>query len=305
MSTSTAPNALLSLSNDLAAAVERIASSVVYVDASPRRDASGLALDEHTLVTVEHALDRDDEIEIILPEGERASAELVGRDPTTDLAILRTAATLRPAERGDVAALQVGHVVLAVGRDEDGAIGASFGVASVIDGAWQTWRGGRIDRFLRPDLTMYAAFSGGPLIDASGGVLGINTWGLSRRTPVTVPMPTVERIAAQLAKSGRISRGYLGLAFQTVRLPDSIRERHRLGAQSALIVVDVAPDGPSERAGLAIGDVVLAIGDHAVETAGDLQHALGSDSIGETRRVRILRGGAPLELSVTVGERAA
>jgi S1-C subfamily serine protease len=298
-------SALLTLSNDLASAVERIAPSVVYVDADARRDASGLALDEHTVVTVDHAIDRDDEIEIVLAGNLRYPAELIGRDPTTDLALLRTTAALTPAPSGDAESLRVGHVVLALGRDEDGAIGASFGVASVVGGPWQTWRGGRIDRFLRPDLTLYAGFSGGPLVDASGAVLGLNTWGLSRRTALTIGLGTIERIAAQLREHGRIRRGYLGFAFQTVRLPEGLRARHDLAAESALMVVDVASGSPSDRAGLAIGDVILALGERTIEDARDLQHALGNDGAGATRPLRILRAGQPHELVVTIGERAA
>ena len=202
----TTPSALAALSNDLAAAVERIASSIVYVDASARRDASGVALDEHTVVTVDHVLDRDEDIELILAGDARCSAEVIGRDPTTDLALLRTSASLAPAARADLADIKIGHIVLAVARDEDGASGASLGVVSALDGSWRTWRGGEIDRFLRPDLSMYPGFSGGPLVDAAGAVLGINTWGLSRRTALTIPMSTVDRVVAQL-RGGGIRQG--------------------------------------------------------------------------------------------------
>lgn len=302
MSTSTASNALLSLSNDLAAAVERIAPSVVYVDASPRLDASGLVLDEHTVVTVDHVLDRDEDIELLLGGNGSCSANVVGRDPSTDLALLSTTSSLKPAPAGDLSALKVGHIVLAVGRDEDGAAGVSLGVLSALDGAWRTWRGGEIDRFLRPDLSVYRGFSGGPLVDASGGVLGINTWGLSRRTALTIPISTVERVAAQL-RSGGIRRGYLGVALQPVQLPETVRREHGIAAESAVIVIDVARGGPADRAGLVMGDVILTLGEQSIEDADDLQRALGGDGIGAVRKVRILRSGVPRELEITIGER--
>ncbi|HMD01535.1 MAG TPA: trypsin-like peptidase domain-containing protein, partial [Candidatus Baltobacteraceae bacterium] len=220
-------SALAALSNDLAAAVERIAPSVVYVDADRRRDASGIAWSEHTIVTTEHALERDEDIELVLPDGTHASATIAGRDPSTDLALLRTESRLTPAPRTD-AALRVGHIVLAVGRDEDGQTGASMGVISALDGPWRTWRGGDIDRFIRPDLSLYPGLSGGALVDAQGALVGLNTWGLSRRMGLTVPNATLERVIAQLESGGRIKRGYLGVALQTVRLPDSLRSAHAL-----------------------------------------------------------------------------
>lgn len=298
----TTPTALSSLSNDLAGAVERIAPSVVYVDASARRDASGIVLDEHTVVTVDHVLDRDEDIELLLGGNARCTAEVIGRDPTTDLALLRSSAPLRPAPRADLGEIKVGHIVLAVARDEDGAPGASLGVVSALDGSWRTWRGGDIDRFLRPDLSTYPGFSGGPLVDATGAVLGINTWGLSRRTALTIPMSTIDRVAAQL-RSGGIRRGYLGVALQTVRIPEALRAEHGIDSESAVIVVDVASGGPADRAGIVMGDVILSLGEYAIEDAEDLQRALAGESVGTTRTARILRGGAPRDITVAIAER--
>jgi S1-C subfamily serine protease len=298
-------SALAALSNDLASAVERIAPSVVYVDGSPRHDASGLAWDEHTIVTVDHAVERDDEIEVYLHGDSHVRATLVGRDPSTDLALLRVDATLSPAPRASLDALKVGHIVLAVGRDEDARPGASLGVVSALDGPWRTWRGGEVDRFLRPDLSMYSGFSGGPLLDSSGLVLGINTAGLSRRTALTIPLSTVERVVTQLLSGGRIRRGYLGVAMQQVRLSQTVRAAHKLEQDGAVIVVDVAADGPAERAGLLMGDVILSIGTQAVEDSNDLQYALGSASVGTVQALRILRGGALHDFSITVGERGS
>jgi serine protease DegQ len=299
----TLSGALAALSNDLASAVERIAPSVVYVDGGPRRDASGLVWDEHTIVTVDHAIERDEEIEVYLEGGSRIRAALAGRDPSTDLALLRTEASLAPAPHADFAALKIGHIVLAVGRDEDARPGASLGVVSALDGPWRTWRCGEVDRFLRPDLTMYSGFSGGPLIDAAGDVLGLNTWGLSRRTALTIPLSTVERVVTQLLSGGRIRRGYLGVAMQQVRLSQALRAAHKLEQDGAVIVVDVAADGPAERAGLLMGDVILSIGTQAVEDSDDLQYALGPASVGTVQALRILRGGALHDVGITVGER--
>jgi len=299
----TSSGALAALSSELAAAVASVAPSVVYVDAHPRRDASGIAWDAHHVVTVEHAIDREEDIELLLADGATARASLVGRDPTTDVALLRTETPLTPARRANAQTLAVGNIVLAVGRDEDGATGASFGVVSSLDGPWRTWRGGEVDRFIRPDVNLYQSFSGGPLVDAMGAVAGMNTWGLSRRMALTLPLATIERVAAQLQSAGRIARAYLGLALQAVRLPESLRAAHALAQRDGAIVVDVATDGPAERGGVTIGDVILAIGERTIEDSDDVQAALGGATIGTQQHVRVLRGGETRTLAVTVGER--
>jgi len=299
----TQSNTLTALSADLASAVEAAARSVVYVDAHPRRDASGIVWDEHHVVTVAHAIDREDEIELLLPEGGTTVATLVGGDPSTDVALLRTNATLVPATRSTRADLAVGHLVLAVGRDEDGATGASFGVISSLDGPWRTWRGGDVDRFIRPDVNVYPSFSGGPLVDAAAQVLGMNTWGLSRRMALTLPLATLERVVAALLGGGRVTRGYLGVAMQAVHLPESLRGAHALQQRDGVIVIDVAAGGPAERGGMLIGDVLLALDGRAVEDSDDVQRALGTQSVGASLPVRVLRGGEPRTLTVTIGER--
>jgi len=301
--TTTNTSALAALSAELARAVATIAPSVVYVDANPRRDASGLVWDEHSVVTIDHIVEREDDIDILLAGGAKARATLAGRDPSTDLALLRTDATLVPAARANLDELAVGQLALAVGRDEDGAPGATLGVVSSLDGPWRTWRGGDVDRFIRPDLNVYPGFSGGPLIDAEGKVVGVNTWGLSRRMALTLPVTTVERVVAQLAHGGRIRRGYLGVAMQAVRLPQSVRAALGLAQASGTIVVDVAPGGPAERAGVLIGDVILTLGKRTVEDSDDVQRALEGDSVGSTQALLVLRAGERRELAIAIEER--
>jgi serine protease DegQ len=297
-------SALAALSAELTAAVATVGRSVGYVDAHPRRDASGIAWDDHHIGTVDHAVEREEDIEVLLADGATARASLVGRDGTTDVALLRTDATLVPARRADPATLGVGNLVLAVGRDEDGAPGASFGVVSSLDGPWRTWRGGEVDRFIRPDLNLYPSFSGGPLVDVAGGVIGMNTWGLSRRMALTLPLATLERVVAQLQSGGRIARGYLGVAMQEVRLPESLRRTQGIAQRSGAIVVDVAPGGPADSGGVMIGDVILGLGARAVEDSDDVQAALGAATIGTAQPLRVLRGGEVRTLTVTVGERS-
>jgi S1-C subfamily serine protease len=238
-----------------------------------------------------------------LGDGATARATLVGRDATTDVALLRTASTLVPAPRAALEGLRVGALVLAVGRDEDGAPGASFGIVSALDGPWRTWRGGDIDRFIRPDLNVYPSFSGGPLVDVAGNLIGMNTWGLSRRTALTLPRATLERVVAQLLSGGRVARGYLGLAMQAVRLPETLRAANGIAQRAGAIVVDVAPGGPAEAAGVQLGDVILALGKQTVEGSDDVQRALGFASVGTTQTLHLLRSGKAQELSIAIGER--
>jgi S1-C subfamily serine protease len=299
----TAMSPLSALSADLTTAVATAAASVTYVDAHPRRDASGIAWDEHHVVTVDHAIEREDDIELLLEGGATARATLVGRDPATDVALLRTQAHLRPAPRADVSKLAVGNLVLGIGRDEDGLTGASFGIVSALDGPWRTWRGGDVDRFVRPDLSAFPAFSGGPLVDVSGAVVGMNTWGLSRRMALTLPVSTLERVVTELTSGGRVRRGYLGVALQTVRLPETLRAAYGLAQRSGAIVVDAAADGPAESAGITLGDVIVALGDVRIEDSEDLQRALGAAAVGTTKVLRVIRGRDARDVSVTLAER--
>ncbi len=297
-------NALVALSAELARAVATAATSVVYVDAHPRRDASGIVWDERHVVTVDHAIEREDDIELLLGNGVTARASVVGRDPSTDLALLHTDSTLQAAPRADLATFGVGNLVLAIGRDEDGSFAASFGIAGSFDGPWRTRRGGNIDRFLRPDCSIASTFSGGPLVDASGRVVGMNTWGLSRRMALTVPVTTIERVVAGLISGGgRIARGYLGIAMQAVALPDSLRVTGGIAQRAGAIVVGVAAGGPADRGGVQLGDVLLALGDVTIEDSDDVQVALANATPGTQATLRLLRGGALQHVTVTIGER--
>jgi S1-C subfamily serine protease len=294
---------LAELSAELAAAVANVGASVVYVDAHPRRDASGIAWDEHHIVTVEHAIEREEDIEVLLADGATARASLVGRDETTDVAVLHTDATLVPVRRAEAATLGVGNIVLAVGRDEDGAPGASFGVVSSLDGPWRTWRGGDVDERTSGKTGIEIEVGTNEPVDVAGAAVGMNTWGLSRRMALTLPLTTVARVVAQLQSGGRIARGYLGIAMQAVRLPESLRRSHGLAQGTGAIVVDVAPDGPADRAGMLIGDVLLALGTRPVEDSDDVAAALGGATIGTQQPLKILRGGEARTLTVTIGER--
>ncbi|HEU4588658.1 MAG TPA: trypsin-like peptidase domain-containing protein [Gemmatimonadales bacterium] len=294
---------LAGLSNDLAGAVEQAARAVVAVHARRRIPSSGVAWRPGVIVAASHTLARDEDITVSLPDGHTVPATLAGRDETTDLAVLRVdAPSLAPAERADPTALRAGHLVLAVGRPGPN-VTASMGVVSAVGGEWRTWQGGRIDRFVRLDLNIYDGFSGGALIEAGGRVLGINTSGLARATALTIPATTVDRVADQLLSHGRVQRGYLGLASQPVRLPEGLRAALQLESGIGLVVVNVEPDGPADRAGVLLGDVIVAVDGAAVRDPADVLAALGPDRVGNPLTARVLRGGQPVTVTITVGRR--
>jgi len=302
---------LAALSADLAGAVEAAARSVVAIHARRRIPSSGIVWRDGVVVAASHTVTRDDDIAVTLPDGSRTRATLVGRDPGTDLVALRLdagaagaagATRVPPIERGDASHLAVGRLVLAVGRPGASAT-ASLGLVSAVGGEWRTWQGGTIDRFVRLDLAIHDGFSGGALVEAGGRVLGLNTSGLARAAAVTIPAGTVDRVLDQLLAGGRVRRGYLGVASQPVRLPDSLRRALGLEQRTGLVVVSVEPDGPADRAGLLLGDVVIGLDGTAVGDPADVLAVLGGDRIGKPLAVRVVRAGAVAELSVTVGER--
>jgi S1-C subfamily serine protease len=285
----TETSALAALSNDIAATVDAVAAGVVAVEGRARIGSSGFYIRPHLVLTADHALESD-EIEVVHAGGTTESATVAGRDPSTDLALLRTESAGTPLAFASADALRVGAIVLAVARDDDGDLAASMGVLSAVGDAWRTWHGGEIDRFVRPDLSLYPRFSGSPLVDATGRVAGLNTGGLSRRQVLTVPASTIERVVETLlARGGRIPRGYLGVALQGVR--------------GGVIVLGVEAGSPAERGGLIVGDVITSIAGDEVEDAQDVHAQLGSGTVGNALAFELRRGGQPQRLQVTVGER--
>jgi S1-C subfamily serine protease len=293
---------LLSLSNDLASAVERAARSVVTVHARPRLPSTGVYWRPGIVVTAAHTVRVEEEIRVAWPDGRAVPATLVARDPGTDLAVLQVSDANSPAaEVGDSADLKVGNLVLAVGYGPR----ASWGVVSAVDGPWRTWQGGEVDRFIRVDLVLYPGFSGGPLVDASGKVAGLVTSGLSRQLELAVPASTVARIVNEVLATGRISRSFVGLGLRPVALPEALRQLAPGSSAHGLIVVSVEPDGPAAGAGVMLGDVLLALEGRPLRDLGDVQAVLGGRRPGAAVTASLVRGGAPLEVAITLGERPA
>src|SRR5947208_15796334 len=225
------------------------------------------------------------------------------RDPSTDLAVLKLAGQSLPTAslRADTPP-RVGELVIALGRPGP-SVTASWGVMSRVDGPWRTWQGAEVDSLLRLDLAIYDGFSGGPLIDGGGRVLGINTSALARGVPVTIPVATVERVVTELLERGTIRRAYLGIGTQPVRVPKSLGRKLELTLDTALLIVSVEPGGPADRDGLLLGDVLLELDGAAVSDSADVRAKLGGDRVGGPLTARVIRGGQVKTLQVTPGER--
>src|SRR5919109_4280754 len=241
---------LLDLSNQLAGAVERGAESIVAVHARPQLASTGVHWQDGLVVTTNGTVRRDRDIAVTLPGGERVEAELQGRDPSTDLAVLKIpGGALRMATLGDTAALRPGNLALALARLDETGPRAAFGVVSVVAGPLRPW-GSEIDRLILSDVNLYPGFGGGPLVDPAGQVLGINSGRLSRPYTTTLPAETVDRVIGQLASRGYVRRGYLGAAMQPVRLQEQLRSRLGLARDRGLLVATIDTDGPSAAGGL-------------------------------------------------------
>lgn len=295
-------NVLLDLSNDLASIVGTTGLAVVRVEARRRLPASGVIWSSDGLIaTAHHVVERGANVTVGLSDGQTVAAELVGRDPTTDLAVLRAdVGDLTPPTWAGPDTLQVGHLVLALGRPGK-TVQATLGIVSALGGSWRTRGGGQIDRYLQTDVVMYPGFSGGPLVNASGSVVGINTSALLRGTSLALPTPTVRRVVEDLLKHGQVRRGYLGVGIQPARLPQALAGQ--LNQETGLLLVSVEPDSPAERGGLFLGDTIVTLDNQPVRHHDDLLALLSGDRVGTSVPIHIVRGGQVQELQVTIGER--
>lgn len=296
---------LIALSNALAQATERAAASTVAVHTEARGSSSGVVWRPGVIVTAEHALRRDEEIQITLPDGRVVSAVLVGRDASTDLAVLKCAeATSVVAETSDVFAIKPGSLALVVGRTRASGPVAALGAVSLVVAERSAWTGAALAPYIRLDIGVQPTAVGGAVIDPSGRIIGLATPRFARFGAIAVPAPTVNRVVETLLQKGRIPRGYLGVGLQPVRLPDAIRKTLKRDDKTAAIVLEVEPEGPAHRAGIVIGDIFVALAGHPVTRLEDVHSQLGTESIGKSLPLKFVRGGALQEANIIVGERA-
>lgn len=293
-------NPLTLLSGRLADVVEGVGPAVVRVNGRRRRTASGLVYAPDTILTASHTLEREEDLAVETHDGRKLQARFAGRDPATDLAVVRTEGLgLEAAKFSEE--VRVGQLALAVGRSSSSGPRVSLGVVSSVGGPLRTGRGAVLERYVQTDAAPYPGFSGGALVSAGGSVLGMLTAGLSRDMALAVPPETIRRVADALSEEGYIRRGFLGILSQPVHLPESQRADQPYG--SGLLVVGVEDGSPAGRGGLLLGDILVSLDGRAVEGTEDLQSLLPGEKVGETVSVGVIRGEALRELEVTVGER--
>jgi S1-C subfamily serine protease len=293
-------NPFAAFSDDIAALVERAASGIVTVHGAGRWPASGIHWRSGVIVTAEERLERDENIALTLPGGRQVEAALAGRDPTTDVAVLRFPPDGLPIAPIAEATPRAGQLVLAVGA-HDGAALAALGIVAFAGGPWRSARGGTIDSLIRLDLSLSPAAEGGALVDAQGRVTGMTVIG-PRRRALAIPASTIDRAVDQLLAKGHVVRGYLGAGLQALPRESRSTPRGSSGAQG-LIVVSLDPDGPSVRAGLLVGDIITAWDGERIERVRDVMHRLGPQSAGNAIDLTVTRAGAPKAIKVVIGER--
>jgi S1-C subfamily serine protease len=299
---SAAATALAGFSDALEDAVAAVAPAIVAIHARRRVPASGVVWRTGYVVASDHTIRRESGITVTLEDGRSVDATLVGRDPGTDLALLRLSdETVAAAPRAISATVRAGQIVLAVGRPGR-QVTATLGAIHAVGGEWRTWQGGHLSQSIRLDLAVYDGFSGGALVDAHGRVVGVNSSVLARGAPATIPAATVDRVVEQLLKGGRVPRGWLGIGTQPVRIPERVREESALMQDVGLLIIGIATGSPAERAALHVGDTLVALAGTPTRGADDVIAILGADTVGKTLTARLVRAGAIIEVPVEIGE---
>jgi S1-C subfamily serine protease len=294
---------LTAFSQELSAITAQVGHSVVAIHGD-RYSASGLCWQAGLVVTSYESVNLEDQVYVTLPQGETVEAGVVGSDPTTDIAVLQLPSDVNlpvPA-MAEPAGLGIGNIVLGLGRSPESGLFASFGIVQTLGAPWRSSSGGIIDQFIQADLSLRRSGAGGPLIDAEGKVIGFNTFGPRRRV-LTIPVSTIQRVVSQLREKGRIARAYLGIGMQSVKIPSSLQSQLATAQQQGLMVVSLEADQAAERAGILLGDILVALNDKPVEDNRALQILLGALSIGQSLKVQLIRGGELRQLEAIVGER--
>jgi S1-C subfamily serine protease len=297
-------NALIEISKELASAAERAGSSVVAVAGRPHGVSSGIHWKRDVVVTANHTIKRDQDILVMLADGRTLDATVAGRDSGTDIAVLKVDGLGdSPAKFAEPAQTRVGNLTLVLGRHRENGLMASLGAVSLVADSRRTWAGGTLDQYIRLDITLYPGSSGGSVVDVEGRIIGMVTAALSRVAPLTVPVSTVNRVTQTLLEKGRIPRGYLGVGLQPVAIPPEMKTKLSLNNASGIILLSVEPEGPADRAGMIVGDILISLEGKPVDQIDSLQSFLDADAVGKSRKIQAIRGGKLIDLSVTVGER--
>ena len=301
MSQSTTSNPMLALSQQIQGIVGAAAHAVVGVRAQARQMASGFVWRPGVVVTASDAIEAGDHLSVRLA-GKSVPARLAGRDSATGMAVLRIGEELPdPLRLTTGQAPHVGQMVLALGRNEDGNV-ANLGMVSSVGGAWQSRRGGHIDRLVRLDMMLGSGAEGLVVLDGEGAPMGMALLGPHRR-PLVIPAATIERVAPRLLADGRIPRGYLGVGLHPIRLDNALAAVHGLSDERASMVISVDPEGPARRAGVLVGDVIFELNGEPVPGVRSLLNRLTPESVGSVAELKLLRAGQIATAKVGIAAR--
>jgi S1-C subfamily serine protease len=283
---------LQAISTEFANLVESAGKRVVGIQGSRRRGSSGIIWGPGAVVTAEEPIRDDDELHLTLPDGNTVAASLAGRDPGTDIAVLRAEIPNAPAAPTAATELRLGGLALAVGRRKEPVV--RVGILAEMGEAWHSIRGGRVDRLLRLDLTLDLVAEGGAVIDAAGALIGMGVLGPRGRV-LAIPAETIARVAPRILSEGTLGRGYLGLGLHPV--PGGA------AGEPGVIVISLDPEGPGAKAGVLVGDVIVAWNGEPIRRLRDIFRRLGSDVVGTEITLGVLRAGARTEVTLHAGKR--
>ncbi|WP_157467404.1 S1C family serine protease [Edaphobacter aggregans] len=303
MTTGTEKSVWTQLSSSFADTIADLENSIVAIDGGGRSTTSGVVWRPDVIVTTHHGLPLRETIKIILA-GESLGSRLIGSDATTDLAVLGIDSDkLTPVSSANDLVIRAGEVVLSIGRSRLGDISSSCGIIARSGSAWRTWRGGAIDRLIRPDIRLYVGQSGSALINEQRQVLGINSPALARLAVITIPAQTINRVVDAILELGHVPRPFLGLAMQPIPIPEPAQELFPDGGDETLLVTHVEPKAPAALAGVMVGDVIVSFNGEPVHGLREILHRLRASSIGDTISLTVFRGGAKLDLTLSVADR--
>ena len=294
----------IAISNALADATQSVSAHTVAVHSEARGSSSGVIWRPGLVVTAEHALRRDEEIQVTLPDGKVAGAKLVGRDPSTDISVLKCEeASMAPRALGDTGTLRPGQLILVVGRTRASGPVAAFGAVSLTVKERRLWGGASISPYVRVDVGLQRIAVGGAVVNAAGEIVGLATPKFAAIGALATPVETVNKVVDMLLTKGHIPRGYLGIGAQPVRLPDGVRESLGRAEKAAVIVLEVERGGPADSAGVVIGDILISLGGKPVMRLEDVHAHLHGQQIGTTIVAEFLRGGLRREANIKIAER--
>ena len=300
---------LADLSNELKKTINAAAGTTVMVVGRHHHPISGVVYSRELILTAGHALEWNDEIHVLLPGGETMTAEVAGWDSISDLTLLKIEKVdMKPAETS-AAAPQVGQLVIALARGSDAGIQAGLGIIGTVGGPLRLRHGGKIEQVIRADAARSPSFSGGPLVDIEGNVIGVNLFLHGSREPLTIPMNLARQIAENLAEHGSNFQGYLGIRSQPVTLPEQTKQEldrdqdRGLLQGSGLLIVGVESKSPAELSGLMVGDILVGLGGNPVPDHDELLNQLSGDIVGKEAVLEVVRGGQRQQFSITVGNR--